>query len=929
MPPFRAEFPRSESAFHKDLTREDRQELLKLQTLREIPKSRYATQLCITGLPSGRGRRIVYSHVEVYKMVETIATELREAGVRPQTICAFILRHSIESIVYFQALQWIGAIAVPVDPNLSQKEIALVLKETSAFTLVSPLVEEEERADDVLFQKIEAACSGIDIIKWYVSRSTNKGVFMERMNRMAGEGAAWAGGSADFKYDPSETSLRLAIPDGENCLVVDMSHRSLASAVRDFSNTYNLTADMSTLLFFPFHSMHGHMCALATMYSGGNIFVQEGKQLDATAILKITSENEVSWFSADADTVLAVHDGISSNPELLNGVNLSFIRSVNGTIDADTVRTIEPILRAPVLEAYGTAETCVLVAANQDMDFRPGTCGRAVSGCKILILDDSGSKLPAGEEGNIAVYGLHVCRGYLNSDYANEKCFVEVHDSEEKKRFFLTGDRGSLSTDGYLKVTSDWLSRGRAAVLAAKEEEEVRNRIEIETAMAIQLAEEERKREEERKEAEEAKRRLEEEEEKRRMEEEQRLQREEEERLPEDVEEALQDDLNENSQEEAKDCRVMSQEGQRSEEDKDGEDNEEEEEHSFQEEQEEQEKASGQTVVESTDKETTTTATDAPNSDDDEQISSSAQTETEATSISVSARSTTTNKTGTTDVLSRELLHKIIERLDRIELNQRRLEDDIEAGHRLEMERIRALVEQAEANASTASAPVNVDMSAINSAVTSAAAAARKSSQDTAAAVQAAKEAAAAAAEASTRQASGARSGNVVAVNDPNALQKTVLVSLEDVEKAMMMHPAVATARAFGRPDKKYGMEVFCAINPKTGARVSEPWLKLHAQTALPPAFVPKKFFYKADLREDEDRASLANDNDLKRMSHYSGFSTGKVVKAPEWSKEMAAAQQKKAMERIATLRGLTDEVVDEDPARIGGPSQPPKTASK
>lgn len=870
-------------------------------------------------------------------MVEAIATELREAGVRPQTICAFILRNPIESIVYFQALQWIGAVAVPIDPNLSENEMALVLRETSAFTLVSPFVEEDERNDDILYQKIEAACSGIDIIQWHVSRSTNRGVYMDRMGRMAGEGAAWAGGSADFKYDPSETSLRLAIADGESCLIVDMSHRSLASAVRDFSKAYNLTAEMSTLLFFPFHDMQGLMCVLATMYSGGNIYVQEGAPLDADAILKTASENEINWFSADADTVLAIYEKVSSNPALLEGVNFSFIRSVNGAIDPDTMRTIEPILRTPVLEAYGTAETCVLISANQDMDFRPGTCGRAVNGCEILILNERGSKLPAGDEGDIGVYGLHVCRGYLNSNYANKKCFVEIDDNKKTKRFFLTGDKGSISTDGYLKVTSAWLSRGRAAILAAEEAKEIRGRAEMETAKALLFAEEHR-REEERKEAEEAKRRLKEEERlmreneaKEKMEEEERLRKEQEERAQNEEEERIRR-VRISQSEECEESQERTEENHPSSEGEENPNDEGQDENSGEDEgQKSREGQERNYQVEggSLDRETTTTTTDVLNSDDEDESSSQIQTETEATSVSMTARSTTTDKTNTTDALGQELLQKIIERLDRIELNQRRLEDDIEAGHRLEMERIRVLIEETEANAASMSTPVNLDMSAINLAVSSAAASAQKSSQDTAAAAQAAKDAAAAAAEAYARQLEDAKSSNVVAVNDPNALQKTVMVSLEDVEKAMMMHPAVATARAFGRPDKKYGMEVFCAINPKMGARVSEPWLKLHAQTALPPAFVPKKFFYKADLREDDERASLANNHDLKRMSHYSGFSTAKVIKAPEWSKEMAAAQQKKAMERIATLRGHIDDAVDEDPARTGGPSQSPSNAAK
>lgn len=869
-PPPRKSFPRNESAFHKNLTVEDRQELLKLQTLREIPKSRYATQLCITALPSGRSRKTVYSHVEVYKNVESIATELREAGVRPQTICAFILTNNVESIIYFQALQWIGAIAVPINPTLTEKEINLVLKETQAFTLVSPLIDEDERATDQLYQKINAACSTLDIIQWYVTRSTNKGVYIDRMGIRAAEDAAWAGGASDFKYDPSETSLRLATPDDDDCLVVDMSHRSLASAVREFSKTYSLTADMSTLLFFPFHDMQGLMCALATMYSGGNIVIQERTSFDSSAILNLCKENKINWFSTNADTVLGIYENVTTDPGLLEGMNLSFIRSVNGVIDADTMREIEPVLRTPVLEAYGTPETCVLVSANQDVDFRPGTCGCAVNGCEIVILNEDNQKLPIGDEGNIAVFGLHICRGFNNSDYANEQCFVDLPDGEETKRFFITGDQGILSTDGYLRVTSEWMARGRAAELARAEEEIIRSRTALQTAEALKAAEL-RKAEEE----------------KRRLAEKEKLEREDAERLKRQAEQAAK---------EAEEARLREEERLRKEE----------EERNRKEAEERQlREASSSASSRATSKES---ESNGPSSSSASQSTAGKRSPSQTTETETGMTSMSSRSVRMPDTLSRELLQQIVDRLERIETNQRRLEEDMEGAHRAEMERLRSLMDMQGKERST---NVHMDMSAINSAMHSAAEAAQKSSEDTLKATQAAEDAKKAAEMAAKRQ----NNENKLTVIDPNEVKKTVVVSLDQVDEAMQLHPSVMIARSFGRPDRRTGMEVFCAILPRQGSRVSEPWLMLHAQEALPAAYVPKKFYYKDDLTRETEREELAQDDGLKRMSEFAGYVAGGASKAPAWTRDMAKRHQQMSMDRIKQIRGGV-EYVQEDSAR-------------
>jgi hypothetical protein len=227
----------------------------------------------------------------------------------------------------------------------------------------------------------------------------------------------------------------------------------------------------------------------------------------------------------------------------------------------------------------------------------------------------------------------------------------------------------------------------------------------------------------------------------------------------------------------------------------------------------------------------------------------------------------------------------ILARLAAIEANQARLASDLADKNAAELEDLRLRLEEEEQAADLAAAggdarggggmgeaaPVVLDvrMDELEAAVMAAAASAEMSAHNTKAAVQAAKDVA--------ESAYGANQSREVAIasttGDQGALTKTVRVALDDVETALRSHPAVAHARAFGRKDKRYGAEVFCAIVPKRGARVSEPWLKLHAQSLLPITFVPKKFYYLDELPVGMSRRELSESPLLKDLSAFSGYS--------------------------------------------------------
>lgn len=817
-------------AFHQGLTAQERAQVLMLTSLREIPKSRYATQLAITQIPSGRGRKAIFSHVEVYKMVENIANDLRETGVRPGTVCAMVTPNSIEAIVYFLAVQWVGAIAAPVDETLNEAEMKSVLHAVEAFTVVSPLIDEDDIEDDEQNAKVTKVAKELDIIHWNIYRTTNKGVQLEQHGRRAGKDAAWKGGAADFKIDATEISVHLGSPGsfndssprGGSSLVAPLSHANMAGAAKAFANTYELSPENNaTIMTTPMHSIHTLVALIGTLYSGGHIVVPGvGETLSPEKFCAIAKDNKVSWATTSSEFVEDFYTTTSDQPSLLEGVSLRFVRCHEGRVSATSQERFEMSTGAKLLESFGTAETCGMATSNTLKANRPGSAGKAVKTAEIAVFDpETKRKLPPGQSGDIGVCSVMTMRGYLNNDGATDAFCVEAENKEGvKSTYMLTGSRGMLDSDGYLTVNGD--SRELRAA-----EEEVRSQ----RAAAAALTQ------------------------------------------------ASEEEANLKKRQEQEKLEAANLEARR-----------------------EREAAEAQRAKEL--------------EDEAEQKRKAAMAAVGVGGAGIAAGAVGTrawnhNGNNSNDNgggggggaggggADAEAMAKILERLQCIEAGQKQMEADLKAKHAKEMAEMQRLLDETQAAnraaAENANAPqvapvMNMNMDEVNAAVNAASLAAQDSSRHTAEAAEAAKRAALAAEEASKNKGPAIApldpSAEKVEVFDPNNVQKTVTVSLDEVEEAMEAHPAVGVARAFGRPDPRFGSEIYCCVLPKKGARVSEPWLKLHAQSVLPAACVPKKFFYREDLKNDTERRELSEDKALKRISHHSGYSTTKMVKSPAWA---------------------------------------------
>ncbi len=145
-----------------------------------------------------------------------------------------------------------------------------------------------------------------------------------------------------------------------------------------------------------------------------------------------------------------------TNHALLDKYDLSsFIGCFSGgaPLPPEVCKQFEEKTGAIIFEGYGLSETSPVASANPTSKEgrKIGSIGFPVpsTDIKILDLETASRELPQGEDGEIAICGPQVMKGYWNRPEETENVFSEI----DGKKYFLTGDIGHVDEEGYILVT--------------------------------------------------------------------------------------------------------------------------------------------------------------------------------------------------------------------------------------------------------------------------------------------------------------------------------------------------------------------------------------------------------------------------------------------------------------------------------------------
>jgi long-chain acyl-CoA synthetase len=138
---------------------------------------------------------------------------------------------------------------------------------------------------------------------------------------------------------------------------------------------------------------------------------------------------------------------------------LAFVSSGAAPLADEVRREFEArVPSATIYEGYGCTEAATFISANPLGARRLGSVGRPVAGVELIIADDDGQALPAGQDGEICVRSPGVMTGYWRSEDT-----PHLADGALAGGWLHTGDIGHADADGYLYVVDrkkDLILRG-------------------------------------------------------------------------------------------------------------------------------------------------------------------------------------------------------------------------------------------------------------------------------------------------------------------------------------------------------------------------------------------------------------------------------------------------------------------------------------
>ncbi len=378
------------------------------------------------------GERIRFAELDL--AARQVAARLRSRGIGPGQRVAILHENALDALVWFWGILRAGAITVDV-PNLAgTPAIATMLSEADPAALVigaRQLTKLGPAAVEVMPQLLLGDAN----VKPPAGREL---ITLADVRTGETPDESRPGGVPDDVALIIYTSGTTGRPKG-----VMLSHANLYANVVAFNARIELDEDDSLLVVVPLHFIHGRIQLLTHALIGGTLFFSAGFQFPKTVLDELVAHRTtgISGVPYHFVTLLA-QTKIATTP-------LPALRNVTITGGAMTpagLRQLQDALPAVRIHVnYGQTESSprLTYLGPSEIFARVGSCGRALPGVTIEILDEHGASLTTGEVGEVVASSPGIMKGYVSGD---ERSSGRIDDRGR----LHTGDLGRLDADGYL-----------------------------------------------------------------------------------------------------------------------------------------------------------------------------------------------------------------------------------------------------------------------------------------------------------------------------------------------------------------------------------------------------------------------------------------------------------------------------------------------
>ena len=391
-----------------------------------------------------------WTYQEVWRSVEHYAQVLHELGIKPQDRVVLFVSNRAEFVLLLFAIQYIGAIAVPVGIREQRPGLTYIMNQCKAKVVAFDL----SLAERIPFKADVASlehriCIDIDTSDQFASAAQT----VVLPNLLAKQIPIDIPIFVADQFDVAVilyTSGTTGNPKGAM-----ITHANIVHSALHYEYGMRLTEHDASMLAVPASHVTGLIAIIATMVQvgGATLIMREFK---AKQFLEFAAqENMTHTLMVPAMYSLCLLEPSFSAEALKHW-------RIGGYGGAPMpVAVIEQLAKhLPNLDlrnAYGATETTspvTMIPAGMN-DAHLDSVGRVLPCADVRIMNDAGQEVPFGETGELWINGPMVVPGYWDNPEATVQSFTAG--------YWHSGDLGCMDEEGFVKIfdrKKDMLNRG-------------------------------------------------------------------------------------------------------------------------------------------------------------------------------------------------------------------------------------------------------------------------------------------------------------------------------------------------------------------------------------------------------------------------------------------------------------------------------------
>ncbi|MES4902251.1 MULTISPECIES: type I polyketide synthase [unclassified Streptomyces] len=409
-------------------------------------------------------RAVGYADLE--ERTRRLAGHLARLGVRPGDRVALHLGNRVEQVESRLGVLMAAAVGVPLDPGAADAELEYLLDDSGAVAIVT----EETLLPRVarLAARRRGSLTVVVCADALPEGAPDGAVVFEEL---AGTDPGLAPRD-DLGLDEPAWILYTSGTTGQSKGVVTTQRAALWSVAAGYVPSYGLESSDRLLWPLPmFHTYAHSLCVLGVLAVGASAYLLDRGARDAGGarganLAEALAEQPCTVLAGVPATYHLLVDAVRRTPRPLPTPRVCV--SAGAPCPPLLRAEVEELLGAPLLDGYGSTETCGKIAVDRlDGPRADGSSGAPLPGVTVRLSDpSSGEEVAEGEEGEIWVQGPNLMSGYHNRPEATARVL--------RDGWYRTGDLGRRVAHGHLKVTGrvkELIIRGGENINPAEVEE--------------------------------------------------------------------------------------------------------------------------------------------------------------------------------------------------------------------------------------------------------------------------------------------------------------------------------------------------------------------------------------------------------------------------------------------------------------------------